>query len=188
MNSAANARPTAWRSEPVRHRERRYAPEAVQAERVAPTANSQARTSHRLGPTPSPSPRCRGRQARRHGQDGREPSDKRRRSPCLRHGALCVWRMVRRGGRTTAAAVSAKVGADDHKFAGKPRRHAAPHQVRLRKTVATTDQAALIAMSRIAARGRACLWCQPPVSPEPTPRWRGRAVSAARRSRAPWRS
>src|SRR6266536_3382631 len=53
----------------------------------------------------------------------------------LRHGPLRIWRMVRSGGWAAAAAIAAKIGADDGKFAGKQWRDFAPHEVRLRETV-----------------------------------------------------
>src|SRR5215212_9508200 len=53
----------------------------------------------------------------------------------LRHGSLRIWRMVPGGGRAAAAPVAAKIDADNRKVAGKQRRDAAPHQVRLRKAV-----------------------------------------------------
>ena len=48
--------------------------------------------------------------------------------------------MVRRGVRTAAAPVAAKIGADDRKVTGKQRRDVAPHQVCLRKTVQQEDR------------------------------------------------
>ena len=53
----------------------------------------------------------------------------------LRHGTLRVWRVVRRGRRTTAAPITAKIRADDREVTREQRRDAAPHQVRLRKAV-----------------------------------------------------
>ena len=53
----------------------------------------------------------------------------------LRNGALGVWRVVRRGNRTAALAVAAKVGADDGKLVRQQSRYTAPHQVSLGKAV-----------------------------------------------------
>src|SRR6266496_4087484 len=52
-----------------------------------------------------------------------------------RHRALGIGRMVRRGRRTTASPIPAKICAHDGEMTGKERRHLSPHHVCLRKAV-----------------------------------------------------
>ena len=66
-------------------------------------------------------------------REAREPESHHDRHHVVRHRPLGVGRMVRIRGRTAAAAVAAQVGTDDGEVAREQRRHAAPHQVRLRK-------------------------------------------------------
>ncbi|MBB4398140.1 hypothetical protein GGD62_007281 [Bradyrhizobium sp. ERR14] len=56
------------------------------------------------------------------------------------HHVLChrpfrIWRVVRAGGRTSAATISAKIGANDREVLREQRRNVSPHQMRLGKSV-----------------------------------------------------
>src|SRR5262249_1909682 len=53
---------------------------------------------------------------------------------------LGIARMIRRGEGATAAPITGKVGANHGEVAGEQGRHAAPHDVRLRKAMQEEDR------------------------------------------------
>ena len=53
----------------------------------------------------------------------------------LGHCTFRIWRVIRTGGRTGAAPISAKIGADHGEVLCEQRRNVPPHQMRLGKAV-----------------------------------------------------